>query len=101
MGHIYRVCIYVYVCILMCVIIVDELTKANSKQLRCLAINKYIILTFHVHDKFYIIHRINNIKGMVRGDGGFTEGMLFVISFHQRDAVPPHPPSIRALVIGL
>ncbi len=25
----------------MFVIIVDELTKANSKQLRCLAINKY------------------------------------------------------------
>ncbi len=34
---------------------------------------------------------------MVRGDGGFTEGMLFVIFFDQRDAIPPHPPSIRAL----
>ncbi len=40
------VCIYVYVCILMFVIIVDELTKANSKQLRCLAINKINIYIY-------------------------------------------------------
>ncbi len=56
-------------------------------------------LTFHVHGKFYVIHKINNPKRIVRGDGGFTEGMLFVISFDQGDAIPPHPPSIRALSI--
>ncbi len=50
-----------------------------------------------MHDHFYVIHKINNPRGMVRGDGGFTEGMLFVIFFHQGDAIPPHPPSIRAL----
>ncbi len=38
---------------------------------------------------------------MVRGDGGFTEGMLFVIFFDQGDAIPPHPPSIRALYLCL
>ncbi len=38
-------------------------------------------LTFHVHYKFYVIHKINNPKGMVRGDGGFTEGMLFVMLY--------------------
>ncbi len=26
---------------------------------------------------------------MVREDGGFTEGMLFVIFFDQGDAIPP------------
>ncbi len=46
------------------------------------------------------MHNIINLKGIVRGDGGFTEGMPFVIFFHQGDAIPPppqHPPSIRAL----
>ncbi len=52
-----------------------------------------------MHDKFYVIHNINNPKEMVRGDGGFTEGMLFVIFFDKGDAIPPHPPSIRALYI--
>ncbi len=41
-----------------------------------------------MRDKFYVIHKINNPKGMVRGDG-FTEGMLFVIFFDQGDAIPP------------
>ncbi len=50
-----------------------------------------------MHDKFYVIHKINNPNGMVRGDGGFTEGMIFVIFFDQGDTIPPHPPSIRAL----
>ncbi len=36
---------------------------------------------------------------MVRGDGGFTEGMLFVIFFDKGDATPPQPPSIRALYV--
>ncbi len=54
-----------------------------------------------MHDKFHLIHKIDNPKGMVRGDGGFTEGMLFVIFFHQGDAISPHPPSIRALVTPL
>ncbi len=58
------------------------------------------MFTFHVHDKFYVIHKMNNPKGMVRGEGGFTEGMLFVKKFDQGDATPPpHPPSIRALYI--
>ncbi len=35
---------------------------------------------------------MNNPKGMVRGDGGFTEGMLFVIFFDQGDATPPASP---------
>ncbi len=37
-----------------------------------------------MHDKFYVIHKINNPKGMVRGDGHFTEGVLFV----KGDAIP-------------
>ncbi len=32
-----------------------------------------------MHDKFYVIHKISNPKGMVSGDGAFTEGMIFVI----------------------
>ncbi len=36
---------------------------------------------------------------MVRGDGGFTEGMLFVLFFIQGDAIPPQPPSIWALLM--
>ncbi len=43
-----------------------------------------------MHDKFYVIHKINNPKGMVMGDGGFTEGMLFVIFLLFGDAIPPH-----------
>ncbi len=42
-----------------------------------------------MHDKFYLIHNINDQKGMVRGDGGFTEGMLFAIFFDKGDAIPP------------
>ncbi len=45
-----------------------------------------------MHDKFYLIHTINNPKGMVRGDGGFTEGMLFVIFFRQGGYHPPASP---------
>ncbi len=29
---------------------------------------------------------------MVRGDGGFTDGMIFVIFFDQGDAIPPATP---------
>ncbi len=50
------------------------------------------MLTFHVHDKFYVIHKINNPKGMLRRDGGFTDGMLFVFFFDRGDAIPPDPP---------
>ncbi len=42
-----------------------------------------------MHDKFYVIHKINNPKGMVRGDGHFTEGVLFVIFFAKGDAIRP------------
>ncbi len=35
---------------------------------------------------------MNNPKGMVRGDGGFTEGMFFVIFFNQGGFSTPHPP---------
>ncbi len=39
-----------------------------------------------MHDKFDIIHKINNPKG----DGKWgTEGMLFVIFFDQGDVIPP------------
>ncbi len=52
-----------------------------------------------MHDKFYLIHKIDNTKGMEREDGGFTEGMLFVMLYDQGDAPPPHPPSIQALAM--
>ncbi len=42
-----------------------------------------------MHDKFYVIHKIINPKGMVMGDGGFTEGVLFVFFFDKGDATPP------------
>ncbi len=34
-----------------------------------------------MNDNLYVIHNINNPKGMVRGDGGFTEGMLLSFYF--------------------
>ncbi len=40
-----------------------------------------------MHDKFYVIHKINNPNG--KGDGGFTEGMLLVIFFDQGGGIPP------------
>ncbi len=45
-----------------------------------------------MHDKFYLIHKIDNTKGMEREDGGFTEGMLFVMLYDQGDAPPPPSP---------
>ncbi len=43
-----------------------------------------------MHDKFDIIHKINNPEGMVRG--GVTEGMLLVIFFQPGGCHPPRIP---------
>ncbi len=40
----------------------------------------------------YVIHKMNNPKGMVRGDGGFTEGDAFCHFFRQGGCHPPAPP---------
>ncbi len=61
--------------------------KIASARAQLVTVISYIISReLHVYDKFYIIHKIKNPKGMVRD---FTEGMLFVIFFIQGDAIPP------------